>query len=88
MQRAAESRFSDTGPEDAVLSDQDRLIITEFLTELDALEQRVFWLTAEGDALPRDRSCARPPRITSAHAPGAQQVGGLSLCHASRRGFA
>jgi RNA polymerase sigma factor (sigma-70 family) len=34
-------------PEPAALANEDRLIISEFLTELDAIEQRVFWLLAE-----------------------------------------
>jgi RNA polymerase sigma factor (sigma-70 family) len=48
MQRIEEGRHSRSGPEEAVLGEQDRLIATEFLTELDDLEQRIFWLTAEG----------------------------------------
>jgi RNA polymerase sigma factor (sigma-70 family) len=48
MQRAAESRESHAGPEEAALAEQDRLIVREFLTELDELEQRVFWLIADG----------------------------------------
>jgi RNA polymerase sigma factor (sigma-70 family) len=48
MQRVAEARDSKAGPEDAALSQQDRLIVREFLTELDELEQRVFWLIADG----------------------------------------
>ena len=36
------------GPERAALIREDRLIVSEFLTELTALEQRVFWLLAEG----------------------------------------
>jgi RNA polymerase sigma factor (sigma-70 family) len=48
MQRIAENRESQTGPEEATLAEQDRLIVREFLTELDELEQRVFWLIAEG----------------------------------------
>jgi len=35
-------------PERAALVREDRLIVAEFLTELTALEQRVFWLLAEG----------------------------------------
>jgi RNA polymerase sigma factor (sigma-70 family) len=60
MQRIAESRESHTGPDEAALSEQDRLIVKEFLTELDELEQRVFWLIAEG-MLPRDRLRAPDP---------------------------
>jgi RNA polymerase sigma factor (sigma-70 family) len=48
MQRIAEASESQAGPEEAALQDQDRLIVREFLTELDELEQRVFWLIAEG----------------------------------------
>jgi RNA polymerase sigma factor (sigma-70 family) len=47
MQRIAESHES-AGPEEAALADHDRLIVREFLAELDELEQRVFWLIAEG----------------------------------------
>jgi len=35
-------------PERAALVHEDRLIVSEFLTELTGLEQRVFWLLAEG----------------------------------------
>jgi RNA polymerase sigma factor (sigma-70 family) len=35
-------------PERVALVHQDRAIVSEFLTELSALEQRVFWLIAEG----------------------------------------
>jgi|SRR5271165_601852 len=48
LQRAAESRRGQAEPEQASLKNEDRLIVREFLTELDDLEQRVFWLTAEG----------------------------------------
>jgi RNA polymerase sigma factor (sigma-70 family) len=48
MQRIAESQESQAGPEEAALQGQDRLIVREFLTELDELEQKVFWLIAEG----------------------------------------
>ncbi|HWJ49767.1 MAG TPA: sigma-70 family RNA polymerase sigma factor [Solirubrobacteraceae bacterium] len=34
--------------EHAALMGEDRLVVTEFLSELTALEQRVFWLQAEG----------------------------------------
>lgn len=47
MPSAAASGEHD-GPEQAVLVHEDRLIVAEFLTELTALEQRVFWLIAEG----------------------------------------
>jgi RNA polymerase sigma factor (sigma-70 family) len=48
IQRVAEGRASQAGPEQAALADQDRYIVREFLTELDELEQRVFWLIADG----------------------------------------
>jgi RNA polymerase sigma factor (sigma-70 family) len=48
MQRVEEGRASQAGPEESTLIAQDRMIVREFLTELDELEQRVFWLTAEG----------------------------------------
>src|SRR5207302_6981254 len=48
IQRVAESRASHAGPEEAALAEHDRLIVREFLTELDELEQRVFWLIADG----------------------------------------
>ncbi len=48
MQLAAEGREADRAPELAAVSEDDRLIVTEFLTELDDLERRVFWLMAEG----------------------------------------
>lgn len=35
-------------PEDLAVLHQDRAIVAEFLTELSTLEQRVFWLLAEG----------------------------------------
>ena len=38
----------DYGPERAALIHEDRLLVSEFLTELTGLEQRVFWLLAEG----------------------------------------
>ena len=46
MHRTAEA--GQTGPEDAALAQQDRLIAKEFLAELDPLERQVFALTAEG----------------------------------------
>jgi RNA polymerase sigma factor (sigma-70 family) len=36
-----------SAPEPAALAHEDRLIISEFLTELNAVEQRVFWLLSE-----------------------------------------
>ena len=48
LYRAAEVREERNTPELAALAQQDRLIISEFLTELTSLEQRVFWLIAEG----------------------------------------
>jgi RNA polymerase sigma factor (sigma-70 family) len=38
----------ENGPELAVLARQDRSVVSEFLTELSAVEQSVFWLLAEG----------------------------------------
>jgi len=48
LNRAAAVRQEQNTPELAALAQQDRLIISEFLTELTSLEQRVFWLIAEG----------------------------------------
>lgn len=48
IQLAAERRQHAHAPEDAAVLDGDRIIVSEFLTELDALERRIFWLTAEG----------------------------------------
>ena len=48
MTLAAHSREHEHTPEDAALLHGDRLIVSEFLTELSELERRVFWLTAEG----------------------------------------
>lgn len=48
MYRAAQASQAQDGPERAALLDEDRLIVSEFLTELSATEQRVFWLLAEG----------------------------------------
>ncbi len=48
MQLTAEGREADHAPELAAVSEDDRLIVTEFLTELSELERRVFWLMAEG----------------------------------------
>jgi RNA polymerase sigma factor (sigma-70 family) len=47
---AAEARADDDAPETAALVRQDRLVVSEFLTELSPVEQRVFWLLAEGMA--------------------------------------
>jgi RNA polymerase sigma factor (sigma-70 family) len=44
----AQADRSQNGPELAALVQQDRSIVSEFLTELTAIEQRVFWLLAEG----------------------------------------
>lgn len=46
MQLAAEAR--ERTPELAALLEEDRLIVSEFLSELSELERRVFWLSAEG----------------------------------------
>jgi RNA polymerase sigma factor (sigma-70 family) len=48
LHRSAEAREGQKTPELAALAAQDRSIITEFLTELTEIEQRVFWLIAEG----------------------------------------
>jgi RNA polymerase sigma factor (sigma-70 family) len=48
LERISEARESLAAPENATLHGEDRLIVREFLTELDAVEQRVFWLIAEG----------------------------------------
>jgi RNA polymerase sigma factor (sigma-70 family) len=42
------ARASEVAPGDAALARQDRLIVREFLSELDPLERRVFVLSAEG----------------------------------------
>jgi RNA polymerase sigma factor (sigma-70 family) len=44
----AQAQASENAPELATDVHQDRLIVSEFLTELSAIEQRVFWLLAEG----------------------------------------
>jgi RNA polymerase sigma factor (sigma-70 family) len=43
----AQASEAQNAPEPAALAHEDRLIISEFLTELDAIEQRVFWLLSE-----------------------------------------
>ena len=48
LRLAAERRESHRAPELAALLEDDRLIVTEFLAELSALERHVFWLMAEG----------------------------------------
>jgi len=48
LQLAAEGRDAQRSPEVAALLGADRLIVTEFLTELSEVEQSVFWLMAEG----------------------------------------
>jgi RNA polymerase sigma factor (sigma-70 family) len=48
MQRLAEGRASQAAPENAALLEQDRLIVKEFLTELEPLERQVFSLMADG----------------------------------------
>lgn len=45
---AAERREEDNTPELAALLVQDRLVVSEFLSELTELERRVFWLVSEG----------------------------------------
>ena len=44
----AEAGADVDAPEIAAIVRQDRLIVSEFLTELSPVEQRVFWLLAEG----------------------------------------
>jgi RNA polymerase sigma factor (sigma-70 family) len=48
MHILAEARAGQDTPELAAVLRQDRLIVSEFLAELSAIEQRVFWLLAEG----------------------------------------
>ena len=48
LQLAAEGREEDHTPELAALIEQDRLLVAEFLSELSALERKVFWMMAEG----------------------------------------
>jgi RNA polymerase sigma factor (sigma-70 family) len=48
LRLAAEAREGEWAPEQSALVSQDRLVVAEFLTELTALETRLFWLTAEG----------------------------------------
>lgn len=62
----AQAGAGEAAPESAALSRQDRLIVSEFLTELSPVEQRVFWLLAEGlqyraiaPALGLDKNLAR-----------------------------
>jgi RNA polymerase sigma factor (sigma-70 family) len=48
LQLAAEGREEDHTPELAAVLAQDRLFVSEFLSELSELERRVFWLLSEG----------------------------------------
>jgi RNA polymerase sigma factor (sigma-70 family) len=48
LRLAAEGREASRTPELAALLEDDRLVVTEFLAELSALERHVFWLMAEG----------------------------------------
>jgi RNA polymerase sigma factor (sigma-70 family) len=48
LQLAAEGREQDHTPELAAVLAQDRLFVSEFLSELTELERRVFWLVSEG----------------------------------------
>lgn len=48
MHAVAEAGADIDAPELAAIARQDRLIVSEFLTELTPVEQRVFWLLAEG----------------------------------------
>jgi RNA polymerase sigma factor (sigma-70 family) len=43
-----QAREDETLPELAAVLEEDRLVVSEFLTELTAQEQHVFWLMAEG----------------------------------------
>jgi len=48
LQLAAEGRELEHTPELAAVLAQDRLFVSEFLSELSELERRVFWLVSEG----------------------------------------
>jgi RNA polymerase sigma factor (sigma-70 family) len=48
MHAAAEAGACNDTPEVAAIVHQDRQIVSEFLTELRPIEQRVFWLLADG----------------------------------------
>jgi RNA polymerase sigma factor (sigma-70 family) len=48
MYAVAVAGADDQAPELAAIAQQDRLVVSEFLTELSPVEQRVFWLLAEG----------------------------------------
>jgi RNA polymerase sigma factor (sigma-70 family) len=48
MHMIAEANAGEDAPELAAIVRQDRLVVSEFLTELSTIEQRVFWLLAEG----------------------------------------
>ncbi len=48
LQLAAEGREQEHTPELAAVLAQDRLFVSEFLSELSDLERRVFWLVSEG----------------------------------------
>jgi RNA polymerase sigma factor (sigma-70 family) len=48
MHMVAEANAGEDAPELAAIVRQDRLVVSEFLTELSTIEQRVFWLLAEG----------------------------------------
>lgn len=48
LEETAERREQERAPEMALVLAEDRLVVSEFLTELSELERRVFWLAAEG----------------------------------------
>jgi RNA polymerase sigma factor (sigma-70 family) len=48
LQLAAEGREEENAPELAAVLAQDRLFVSEFLSELTELERRIFWLISEG----------------------------------------
>jgi RNA polymerase sigma factor (sigma-70 family) len=48
LQLVAEGRAEEHTPEQAAVLAQDRLIVSEFLSELTELERQVFWLATEG----------------------------------------
>lgn len=48
MQAITAAREAERGPEPQALAREDRLVVAEFLSELDPLERRLFWLASEG----------------------------------------
>lgn len=66
LELRASSRQSEDSPEQAVVVQEDRLIVREFLAELTADERQVFWMLSEGlgrtsiaTALKIDKNAAR-----------------------------